>query len=180
MLRTSRGLVVAGVVVAGALLGSWPAAASCASIVDADSADVVFEAEALDGQSTPDGSLISPADLRVLRYLRGTGPERVRIRTNVISWDGTHVGGTSTGIGPRVGETWRIYVRHQDLTGVVDAGCTASERIAEGPDAAAAHDAGPVASEPSGPSTAWVVAALLAVLPGAGVGLARWRSARNR
>src|SRR6185312_1023064 len=52
--------------------------------------------------------LASPATVRVVRYLKGSGPSTVKVRTAVtITNRGVTV--AEDGIEPQVGELWKIY-----------------------------------------------------------------------
>jgi hypothetical protein len=73
----------------------------------------------LDGR----GVLTSPARMRVARYLKGTGPSVVTVRTGV-SKSGNRVTVTEDAIEPAAGQRWRIYSnsRHQPLETSICAG----------------------------------------------------------
>jgi hypothetical protein len=71
-------------------------------------ADVVFGGIFLRGPATR-GMLLSPARFRVVRYLKGRGPRRVRVQTAVRKLGGDTYVWMSEGIDPRAGERWRIY-----------------------------------------------------------------------
>ena len=60
------------------------------------------------GPSTKVGSrlaLLSPAKVRVSRYVKGDGPKLVRVVTGVVSTEVVN----SEGIEPHAGERWLIY-----------------------------------------------------------------------
>jgi len=123
MLRIST--LVAGVLVAGCGASTAPTssvaparhgavAASCVGLSPPQElaiAHLVFVGRMLPGASTELGNrevLGSPATVRVLRYLKGNGPRRVKVKTGVsITNSGIAVG--SEGIEPQVGELWKIY-----------------------------------------------------------------------
>ena len=56
----------------------------------------------------------SPATVRVMRYLKGSGPRTVKV-TTAVTITNTGVTVAEDGIEPQVGEIWRIYTdsRHQ-------------------------------------------------------------------
>lgn len=55
-----------------------------------------------------DSVLTSPARVRVLRYLKGSGPAVVTV-TTAVTRSGSDVVGNGEGITPRAGERWMIY-----------------------------------------------------------------------
>lgn len=74
-------------------------------------AHVVFVGLMLRGPTvhTPKGDiLVSPASMRVIRYMKGNGPKTVTVQTAI-----SRVGDTTTmnaeGIQARIGQRWRIY-----------------------------------------------------------------------
>jgi hypothetical protein len=52
--------------------------------------------------------LTSPARVRVVRYLKGSGPAEVTVIT-AVTRDGSGVVGNGEGITPHAGERWMIY-----------------------------------------------------------------------
>lgn len=93
-------------------------------------ARLVFVGRMLPGASTSLGRLHvlgSPATVRVVRYLKGSGSRTVRVRTAVTITDrGVTV--AEDGIEPQVGEIWKIYTgsRHQPFDTSI---CGGSRRI---------------------------------------------------
>lgn len=91
-------------------------------------ARTVFVGRMLPGPSTSldgRGVLGSPATVRVLRYLKGSGPRTVKVTTAVtITTNGDTV--AEDGIEPRVGEVWRIYTtsHHQPFDTSICGGST--------------------------------------------------------
>ena len=83
--------------------------ATCASLLSFDNAAVVFDGAAQPGPAAPDGTLASPATFEVLRYVKGTGPERVAAYTGTTIEDELIVS-IAGSVAPRAGETWRILV----------------------------------------------------------------------
>jgi hypothetical protein len=74
-------------------------------------AQVAFVGVMLPGPTVPAGPgdvLLSPARIRVDRYLKGGGPRIVTVVTGV-SKSGDEVTGASEGIMPLAGQRWRIY-----------------------------------------------------------------------
>jgi hypothetical protein len=116
----AAGLLIAG---CGGSTASRPAvaparhtalAASCVGLTPVQElamARLVFVGRMLPGPSTALGRrqvLGSPATVRVLRYLKGSGPRTVRVTTAVtITSKGVTV--AEDGIEPQVGEIWKIY-----------------------------------------------------------------------
>ena len=91
-------------------------------------AEVVFGGIFLRGPTTQ-GRLLSPARFRVVRYLKGKGPRRVRVQTAVRKLDSDTYEWMSEGIDPRAGERWRIY-GFRTRNGVVrTSGCAGSGRL---------------------------------------------------
>jgi len=74
-------------------------------------AQVAFVGVMLPGPTVPAGPgdvLLSPARIRVDRYLKGGGPRIVTVVTGVTKY-GDEVTGASEGIMPLAGQRWRIY-----------------------------------------------------------------------
>ena len=108
-------------------------AASCVGLSPAQelaTARLVFFGRMLPGASTELGGrqvLGSPATVRVLRYLKGSGPRRVKVRTAAtITNRGVTV--AEDGIEPQVGEIWKIYAgsRRQPIDTSI---CGGSRRV---------------------------------------------------
>jgi hypothetical protein len=93
-------------------------------------ARLVFLGRMLPGASTEIGGrqvLGSPATVRVLRYLKGSGPRRVKVTTAAtITNKGVTV--AEDGIEPQVGEIWKIYAgsRRQPIDTSI---CGGSRRV---------------------------------------------------
>ncbi|MFL5824549.1 MAG: hypothetical protein ACJ764_14030 [Solirubrobacteraceae bacterium] len=117
-LATTLAAVAAGVA-AGSTAARTPgaSAASCAAQTRAQefrAARVVFVGVMLSGPSTPKdgrGELLSPARVRVTRYLKSHGPSTVRVQTGISRTDDGSYVGNSEGIYPRAGQHWKIYSR---------------------------------------------------------------------
>jgi hypothetical protein len=91
------------------LAAASSAAASCILMSPAEQrarAAVIFDGVALDGP-TPTGI----ERFRVVRYLKGSGPRVLRIRTGRKEFAGGGGVVTSVSIDAARGETWRIYAR---------------------------------------------------------------------
>jgi hypothetical protein len=73
--------------------------------------------------------LLSPARFRVVRYLKGRGPRRVRVQTALRKVDGDTYMWTSVGIDPRAGERWRIYGFRAKNGVVRTSSCAGSGRL---------------------------------------------------
>ena len=108
-------------------------AASCVGLSPAQElamARLVFLGRMLPGASTELGGrqvLGSPATVRVLRYLKGSGPRRVKVTTAAtITNRGVTV--AEDGIEPQVGEIWKIYAgsRRQPIDTSI---CGGSRRV---------------------------------------------------
>jgi hypothetical protein len=126
-------------VTASACAGSGNAAvsseiASCANRPASGylaSARVAFTGVMLPGPtvSTGQGSvLVSPARVRVIRYLKGSGPPIMTVMTAVTS----HDGGFSVSeddIQPQPGQSWRIYAASQHMPYQI-AACSGSVPLA--------------------------------------------------
>lgn len=84
--------------------------ASCAFATPAQylaRAQVAFVGTMLAGPADQ-GVLLSPARVRVQRYLKGAGPAIVPVLTGLRK-SGSHLAGTGEGIRARAGQRWRIY-----------------------------------------------------------------------
>lgn len=106
-------------------------AASCAAASPTQqfaTARLVFVGRMLPGPSTSldrPRVLGSPATVRVMRYLKGSGPRTVKVTTAVtITNSGVTV--AEDGIEPQVGEIWKIYTdsRHQPFDTSICGGST--------------------------------------------------------
>jgi hypothetical protein len=111
------GLLLAGC--ASAQVAAVPAreatavAASCAGLSPAQqfaAARRVFVGVMLSGPTAQRGVLGSPARMRVERYLKGRGPEIVRVET-AVTIESDAIGIAEDGIDPRTGERWKIYTQ---------------------------------------------------------------------
>lgn len=76
-------------------------------------ARTVFEGYMLQGPAI-DGSLASPAKLRVVRYLKGTGPQIVTVVTAATE-SGNNVLTSEDGIQPQAGQRWKIYTTTKSM-----------------------------------------------------------------
>ena len=107
------------------------AAASCAGVSPGQqfaSARLVFLGRMLPGPSTSMAGrdvLGSPVSVRVLRYLKGTGPRTVRVAT-AVTIKSTGLTVLEDGIEPQVGEIWKLYTqsRHQPFATSICGGST--------------------------------------------------------
>jgi hypothetical protein len=102
--------------------------AMCLPATDAErlaDADIVFEGLVIEGP-------LSPARLKVLRYIKGSGPAELAVKTgNVKNPDGT-ITANSAGIRPRPGELWVIYGLGTSEGAVVTSSCAGSRRLSDG------------------------------------------------
>jgi hypothetical protein len=118
--RTRGGLGLVAAVLLPAACSGTPAerptqgsAASCAAVLHAEQlaqARVVAAGLMLPGPTVRLGGrdvLISPARMRVRRYLKGSGPAIVRVQTGVVGPGSMG----EDGIDPAAGERWTIYTR---------------------------------------------------------------------
>jgi hypothetical protein len=142
-----------------ALAGDRPEHAeglSCAPVSDKElyrNADVIFDGVALSGPASPI-ELVSPARFKVIRYLKGRGPDIVRVETAMANpWeDHTLISGMPWFA---TGDAWRIYGNVPDEAGNSarlgvrsDRGCGGSgwfqsgAFLTDGPGAAAAARTG--------------------------------------
>lgn len=103
------------------------ARAMCLPATDAErlaDADIVFEGLVIRGP-------FSPARLKVLRYIKGSGPtERAVDTENTKNPDGT-ITLSSTGISPHRGETWLIYGLGTVKGIVTTSACAGSRRLSD-------------------------------------------------
>jgi len=118
-----REIAMAALVLASLIPGV--ARAMCLPATDAErfaAADIVFEGLVVQGH-------YSPAPLKVLRYIKGSGPKELSIETgNVRNPDGTMTS-TSVGITPRRGETWLIFGLGTRKGAVITSSCAGSRRL---------------------------------------------------
>lgn len=116
---------VAGIVLVTFIPGA--ARAMCLPATDAErlaAADAVFEGFVVRGSG-------SPARLKVLRYIKGSGPKELSVETGSIrNRDGTTTS-TSVGIRPLPGETWLIYGLGTRTGAVITSSCAGSRRLSE-------------------------------------------------
>ena len=117
----------AALVAAVALATLIPAVAGamCLPATEAErlaAANAVFEGIVVRG---PD----SPARLKVLRYIKGSGPNEVSVETaSTRNRDGTTTS-SSIGIRPHPGETWLIYGLGKRKGAVITSSCAGSRRL---------------------------------------------------
>jgi hypothetical protein len=138
-------------VTATAVRETTAVAASCAGLSPAEqfaAARLVFVGVMAPGPTTRLGGppvLGSPARMQVERYLKGEGPQTVRVDT-AVTIESDAIGIAEDGIAPRAGERWKIYTysRRQPFA---TSFCAGSRRVAAGP-----LPAGPPAS-PTGRAT---------------------------
>jgi hypothetical protein len=108
-------------------------AASCVGLTPAQqlrAARTVFDGTMLSGRVVGSGKtavLNSPARVRVIRYVKGSGPRTVRVQTAVRATR-NGVTGSSEGIEPRAGQRWRIFTdsRRQPFATTI---CSGSRRL---------------------------------------------------
>jgi hypothetical protein len=122
----NRQIVIAACLVASLVLAA-SAAASCIAMTAAQQrarASIIFDGVALGGP-TPTGI----ERFRVVRFLKGRGPQIVRLRTGRKRSAGGGGMVTSVSIDARRGETWRIFARRL-RPGVFDTNvCDGSRRL---------------------------------------------------
>jgi hypothetical protein len=101
--------------------------AMCLPATDAErlaDADIVFEGLVIEGP-------LSPARLKVLRYIKGRGPAEFAVETgNTRNPDGT-ITLSSTGINPHPGEAWLIYGLGTVGGAVITSSCAGSRRLSD-------------------------------------------------
>ena len=91
--------------------GIRASAASCVGLTPAQqfkAARVVLVGVMLPGRSWRTGELLSPAKVRVIRFLKGHGPSKVQVQT-AIQLSGNGYLENADGIDPRAGQRWKIY-----------------------------------------------------------------------
>lgn len=124
-----RRLILVGVVVA-ALAAPASASALCVASSERQSferANVVFVGIAMRGPQA-NGRLLSPARFWVVRYLKGTGPKIVPVKTG-LSRKGRVLTSSSVGIDPRAGEPWKIFGTRSRSGVVRTSRCSGSRRF---------------------------------------------------
>ena len=121
-----KGALLAAVIAAGLVPGL--ARASCIAMTPAQQrarANVIFEGRALESATTT-----GVQRFRVSRYLKGSGPQVVRVATGEVRNAGG--GGIVTSVSLHVlrGERWRIYARGSARRILQTTVCDGSKRIA--------------------------------------------------
>jgi len=113
-------------------------AASCAAQTPAQDrarAQLIFDAIALPGRSAGrSGALLSPARLRVLRYLKGHGPRVVKVQTAITA--GSHAGEYSyveDHLQPHAGQRWLIYGQRTRGGALITSICSGSHQTGPPP-----------------------------------------------
>ncbi|MDQ5820057.1 MAG: hypothetical protein M3540_01270 [Actinomycetota bacterium] len=122
----SKGILLGAVIAAGLIPGV--AYASCIPMTAAQqraSAHVIFEGRALESATAT-----GVQRFRVTRYLKGSGPQVVRVATGERRYAGG--GGVVTSVSLHVlrGERWRIYARGSARRILQTSLCDGSKRIA--------------------------------------------------
>ncbi len=131
--------VLSAIFVVAVTLPATAGATTCAGLLSFDGAAVVLDGVAQPGPTAPDGTLAAPATFEVLRYVKGTGPERVQVHTET-TIEGALIAISPGSIAPRAGETWRILATEEiDLTEPIPTVCTRAKRLED----AAVVSAGP-------------------------------------
>ncbi len=104
------GALCAGLAACGAPAGS--SAAACAPLTRNQrlAAPVIVVGTFASGPTVDGGVLIGPATFNVRRYVKGRGPDVVRVTTRELGGGS----GNSEGIAPKAGEQWRIYAQRHD------------------------------------------------------------------
>ncbi len=113
--------------VTAALAGAAPAAASClASTPDEQiaRADVIFDGVALEGPTAS-----GRQRFRVRRYVKGDGPEVVRVVTGVTRRADGSGSVTSVSLDVAAGEGWRIFGERNSRDVIGSSACTGSRRL---------------------------------------------------
>lgn len=103
------------------------ARAMCLPATDAErlaNADIVFDGLVIRGP-------FSPARLKVLRYMKGSGPTELLVETGSRRNSDATITASSTGISPHPGETWRIYGLGTVKGTVTTSACAGSRRLSE-------------------------------------------------
>lgn len=125
-MRGVRVRIAVSIAASSLLLGVADAYASCVPTTAAQQrarADVIFDGVALSGPTST-----GIQRFRVTRYLKGRGPDVVRVNTgNVRRADGTGTV-TSVSLVVRRGERWRIYARGSALKVLSTSVCDGSRK----------------------------------------------------
>jgi hypothetical protein len=111
--------------------GGTGGAASCAYLTQPAylaQARVVFVGTTLPGRTVLDGLLVTPARIRVSRYLKGSGPAVVTVQT-AASPSGTTMNGE--GIMARAGQRWVVYTISRQQPYATDV-CSGSRQLSAG------------------------------------------------
>ncbi|HEY7433450.1 MAG TPA: hypothetical protein VH641_22250 [Streptosporangiaceae bacterium] len=111
--------------------GGTGGAASCAYLTQPAylaQARVVFVGTTLPGRTVLDGLLVTPARIRVSRYLKGSGPAVVTVQT-AASPSGTTMNGE--GIMARAGQRWVVYTISRQQPYATDV-CSGSCQLSAG------------------------------------------------
>lgn len=168
-------------------LGVPAAVAACAEASEAEhfaDADIVFEGIAQPGESHR-GDLVSPATFEVERYLKGSGPPRLRVTTGISDGGNGMYSSVSTGITPSAGDRYRIFATGRTDEVLTTNQCMGSRRIGT-------STAGEVSGPPSQPSTDAELAGsngrsgwpqfllIVLVLGAAATGFRAWRNTNPR
>lgn len=122
-----RVAIVGAVAALAVLVAAAAAEASCVPATVAQQrarADVIFDGVALNGPTAT-----GVQRFRVTRYLKGRGPDVVRVSTgNIRRADGSG-SVTSVSIDVRRGQRWRIYARGSALNVLRTSVCDGSRRL---------------------------------------------------
>jgi hypothetical protein len=95
--------------------GNGSSAGLCAAATSSEyfaEARIAFSGTMLAGPVADLGGhrvLVSPARVRVTRYLKGNGPKIVMVATGVLPGGGSGADVSEDGIQPRAGQHWKIY-----------------------------------------------------------------------
>jgi len=109
--------LLAAVLIVGCGSSHGSSAGSCAELSPAQylaRARVIFVGIMLAGRTADVGGvrvLVSPARVRVMRYLKGGGPGIVTVATGVTSGNAVN----EDGIEPQAGQSWKIYTLSQRM-----------------------------------------------------------------
>lgn len=122
----SKRILLAAVLAAAIVPGL--ARASCIAMTPAQQrarANVIFEGRALESATAT-----GVQRFRIIRYLKGSGPQIVRVATGEVRYAGG--GGVVTSVSLHVlrGERWRIYARGSARRILQTSVCDGSKRIA--------------------------------------------------
>ena len=119
------GRIVGALVIGSALSFGHVARAMCIQQSESKAltnAQVVLDGVVLEGPG-------SPARLRVVRYIKGSGPSEVNVATGVARRADGVITGTAEGIAPVPGERWRIYSHGWVGDVLATSSCTGSRRL---------------------------------------------------